>query len=127
MPKEEATNRASGLELITSSMTAIGERRYRDALTSLDEGISKQLASSNEVNAAEFLNRLKTVLAYLDSRLSEDFGEQWETQPYEEDQTQIRCSFCGERKSEERKIIAGPGVFICNECIIRCAAALEKH
>src|SRR6266700_7378324 len=120
MPKEEATNRAGAFELITICMNAIGERRYRDALTSLDEGISKQLASPNEVNATEFLNRFKTLLAYLDSRLSEDFGEQWETQPYEEDQTEIRCSFCGKTEPEVSKIIAGPGVFICNECILSC-------
>lgn len=126
MPKEETTNRASGFELITSCMNAIGERRYRDALTSLDEGISKQLVSPNEVNAAEFLNRFRTLLAYLDSRLSEDFGEQWETQPYEEDQIQIRCSFCGKPEPEVNKIIAGPGVFICNECIGICADALTK-
>lgn len=126
MPKEEATNRVGGFELITICMNAIGERRYRDALTSLDEGISKQLASPNEVNAAAFLNRFKTLLAYLDSRLSEDFGAQWETQPYEEDQAQIRCSFCGKTEPEVDKIIAGPGVFICNECIRTCAGALTK-
>ena len=126
MPEEEATNRASGFEIITSCMNAIGERRYRDALTSLDEGISKQLASPNEVNAAEFLNRLKTLLAYLDSRLSEDFGEQWETLPYEEEQAQIRCSFCGKPEAEVGKIIAGPDVFICDECVRICADTLTK-
>ncbi len=31
-----------------------------------------------------------------------------------------RCSFCGKSKSQERKLIAGPGVFICNDCISKC-------
>ena len=28
-----------------------------------------------------------------------------------------RCSFCGKRQDEVRKLIAGPGVFICDQCI----------
>jgi len=30
------------------------------------------------------------------------------------------CSFCGKRKHEVRKLISGPRVFICNECVARC-------
>jgi ATP-dependent protease Clp ATPase subunit len=29
----------------------------------------------------------------------------------------LYCSFCGKREDEVRKLIAGPTVFICNECI----------
>ena len=29
----------------------------------------------------------------------------------------VRCSFCGKSQSGVEKIVAGPGVFICNECI----------
>ena len=32
----------------------------------------------------------------------------------------VRCSFCGKSGSEVEKVIAGPGVFICNECIGLC-------
>ena len=34
-----------------------------------------------------------------------------------EDNEIIRCSFCGKTQDEVEKIIAGPGVYICNECI----------
>ncbi len=37
------------------------------------------------------------------------------------------CSFCGKSHSEVRKLIAGPGVYICNECIDVCASILEKE
>lgn len=37
------------------------------------------------------------------------------------------CSFCGKSHSEVRKLIAGPGVYICNECITVCATILEKE
>ncbi len=32
----------------------------------------------------------------------------------------MRCSFCGKQRSEVKKLIAGPNVFICNECVELC-------
>jgi ATP-dependent Clp protease ATP-binding subunit ClpX len=37
------------------------------------------------------------------------------------------CSFCGKGHSEVKKLIAGPGVYICNECIEVCSSILEKE
>ena len=37
------------------------------------------------------------------------------------------CSFCGKGHSEVKKLIAGPGVYICNECIDVCSTILEKE
>ena len=37
------------------------------------------------------------------------------------------CSFCGKSHSEVKKLIAGPGVYICNECIEVCPNILEKE
>jgi len=37
------------------------------------------------------------------------------------------CSFCGKSHSEVKKLIAGPGVYICNECIDVCGNILEKE
>ena len=31
----------------------------------------------------------------------------------------FHCSFCGKRRREVRKLISGPRVFICNECVVR--------
>ena len=31
-----------------------------------------------------------------------------------------RCSFCGKGQEEVKKLIAGPSVYICNECIELC-------
>jgi hypothetical protein len=33
---------------------------------------------------------------------------------------QLRCSFCAKPASEVEKVIAGPGVYICNECVRVC-------
>ena len=40
-------------------------------------------------------------------------------------QKNVRCSFCGKSQNEVDRIIAGPGVFICNECIKVCANIVE--
>ena len=34
-----------------------------------------------------------------------------------EDNKNIRCSFCGKTQENVKRIIAGPGVYICNECV----------
>lgn len=36
------------------------------------------------------------------------------------DKEALRCSFCGKPKDEVRKLIAGPSVWICNECVDIC-------
>lgn len=37
------------------------------------------------------------------------------------------CSFCGKSQSEVRKIIAGPGVYICDSCVNVCKAIIERE
>src|SRR5437870_12421635 len=37
------------------------------------------------------------------------------------------CSFCGKSHAEERKLIAGPGVYICDSCINVCKNILDKE
>ena len=37
----------------------------------------------------------------------------------------IRCSFCGKSQDEVNRIIAGPGVYICNECVELCHEIIE--
>src|SRR5712664_470858 len=37
-----------------------------------------------------------------------------------------RCSFCGKDQSQVRKLVAGPGVYICDQCILLCREVLEE-
>ncbi len=39
---------------------------------------------------------------------------------------EIRCAFCGKTQDEVNRIIAGPGVFICNECVELCHEIIEE-
>ena len=43
-----------------------------------------------------------------------------------EDQQPIRCSFCGKRENQAR-LIAGPGVYICSECVEACSDLLRDE
>jgi hypothetical protein len=38
---------------------------------------------------------------------------------------EYRCSFCGKAQTEVRTLVAGPGVFICDECVELCRPIIE--
>lgn len=39
----------------------------------------------------------------------------------------LKCSFCGKSQKQVRKLIAGPGVYICDECIDLCNEIIEEE
>ena len=39
----------------------------------------------------------------------------------------VHCSFCGKSQDEVKKIVAGPGVYICNECVDLCQQIIEQE
>ena len=39
----------------------------------------------------------------------------------------VKCSFCGKPQEVVKKIIAGPGVYICDECIALCQDIIEEE
>ena len=41
-------------------------------------------------------------------------------------ETPYNCSFCGKERAKVKKLIAGPKVYICNECIDLCHSILEE-
>ncbi|MBQ9314828.1 MAG: ATP-dependent Clp protease ATP-binding subunit ClpX [Clostridia bacterium] len=44
-----------------------------------------------------------------------------------EDKKTVRCSFCGKSQESVRRIIAGPGVYICDECVGLCSNIIEEE
>lgn len=45
---------------------------------------------------------------------------------FDENKT-VRCSFCGKPQNKVRKLVAGPNVYICDECINVCASILDDE
>ena len=39
----------------------------------------------------------------------------------------LKCSFCGKSQKEVKKLIAGPAVYICDECIQLCGEIIEEE
>jgi ATP-dependent Clp protease ATP-binding subunit ClpX len=44
-----------------------------------------------------------------------------------EEKGQLKCSFCGKSQEQVRKLVAGPGVYICDECIELCNEIIEEE
>lgn len=44
-----------------------------------------------------------------------------------EDNKSVRCSFCGKPQETVKRIIAGPGVYICDECVGLCSTIIEEE
>ena len=44
-----------------------------------------------------------------------------------DDKGQLKCSFCGKVQEQVKKLIAGPGVYICDECIELCNEIIEEE
>ena len=38
-----------------------------------------------------------------------------------------RCSFCGKHQKDVKRLVAGPGVYICDECVELCCEILEEE
>jgi transcription elongation factor Elf1 len=41
--------------------------------------------------------------------------------------TTLTCSFCGKHQRQAKKLIAGPDVYICNECVDRCVEIIARE
>jgi ATP-dependent Clp protease ATP-binding subunit ClpX len=39
----------------------------------------------------------------------------------------LTCSFCGKHQRQVKTLIAGPGVYICNECVDLCVESIAKE
>ena len=39
----------------------------------------------------------------------------------------VRCSFCGKAQENVRRLVAGPGVYICDECVEICTSIIENE
>ena len=39
----------------------------------------------------------------------------------------LNCSFCGKVQDDVKKLIAGPSVYICNECVDLCNDIIEEE
>lgn len=60
---------------------------------------------------------MKEILRYRGERMAK----------YTDDKNQLKCSFCGKTQEQVKKLVAGPGVYICDECIELCNEIVEEE
>jgi ATP-dependent Clp protease ATP-binding subunit ClpX len=60
---------------------------------------------------------VKEILRYRGERMAK----------YTDDKNQLKCSFCGKTQEQVKKLVAGPGVYICDECIELCNEIVEEE
>ncbi len=101
--------------------------RYEKAFDS----ILKDIGIAKDQNDYEKVKRLiKYLMSVTKSINGETEKEESSPESSKSEATQskmIYCSFCGKNKNEVFKMIAGPSVFICNECIALCQDILYEE
>ena len=115
----------SEFQYVVKCLDSLAQKRYREAMETLGDGLRYQLQASKEVDGRLLLKHMNTVVSYLEHRLAEDLGFSLDDRVnHSEVQVNRRCSFCGMDEKQER-LIAGPAVSICADCIERCAVLIE--
>jgi nucleoid-associated protein EbfC len=64
-----------------------------------------------------------------DEAADDDDDEDYDEEDEDEDGAEgaVACSFCGKSQEEARKLVAGPNVYICDECINLCSQVLREE
>jgi hypothetical protein len=99
-------------------------RSLRDALAAkaVETSHSESLELIAKAFGYENWNILSAKIDAVQPRSSAAAGHQDPTQ-----QKILYCSFCGKNQHEVRKLIAGPGVYICDECVDLCTDIVDEQ
>ncbi len=107
----------------------INAQKYRPALKVFQQAVSNFLESKSAPKRAEVALQLLHISTALEETLKKAYGDRWDAHVpvFSEDGKKTTCSFCGKDESEVLKLIAGPSVHICNECVALCGGILNKE
>lgn len=107
----------------------ISEQKYGDALKTYQQAVANFLDSKTTPKRSEIARQLFQIGSTLEETLKHAFGDKWESEipPFAEDNKLLSCCFCGKDQNEVPKLIAGPTVHICNECVDLCNDILSAE
>jgi ClpX C4-type zinc finger len=129
MGSDEQNDHALRLRFLDSCGKAISQSEYVEGLLDLRKGVQQVLPCAREVDTYQFLTKLLSVLLTLESHLnwgvSENLKSLIRATGKAERGSELKCSFCGKAQYEVLKLIAGPGIYICNECVGICDQILK--
>lgn len=99
----------------------VSDQKYGAALRQFQTAARNFIESKSPPKRGEIAQQLLQIGMALEETLKRAMGEKWDTHvPRFEEDTEASCSFCGKKQNEARKLIAGPAVHICDECVDLC-------
>jgi hypothetical protein len=106
----------------------VNDQKYGAALRLFQQAVGKFLESRSAPKRGEIARELLQIGTALEETLKRAIGDDWDTHipKFDDDAIHAACSFCGKSQSEVRKLVAGPSVHICDECIELCKNILVE-
>jgi len=107
----------------------INGQQYGAALRTFQQAVTNFLDAKSTPKRSEIARQLFQIGSSLEETLKHAFGDKWESQipQFADDHKLLTCSFCGKNQNEVGKLIAGPSVQICNECVRTCDEILTQE
>jgi hypothetical protein len=109
---------------------AISNQEYRNALEILTEGLDDLLENDEQIGNASLIMHFQAIVDELESTLKNTYGDAWGLQAQDagrpRESRKIACSFCKKTQTQVAKIIAGPDVYICDECVEICGQIISE-
>ena len=118
------------IEFLSNCIVEISRREYGSALDTMRTGLLELSQHAAPISTQQLASSLYVVFGALELNLKATFGDGFDQKvavsKSSEVTVEVRCSFCGKERDEVEKIIGGPGVFICNECVSICNEVLSS-
>jgi ClpX C4-type zinc finger len=107
----------------------VNEQKYGPALRLFQEAAGKFLESKSAPKRGEIARELLQIGTALEETLKNAIGDDWDNHvpKFDEENKQVSCSFCGKNQTEVRKLVAGPSVHICDECVDLCKNIIAQE
>jgi hypothetical protein len=103
------------------------DERYEKAFDSILKDIRIAKVQNDYGKVKRLVNYLMSVTKLIIGETEQEDRSPDKSNGEVTQRTMIYCSFCGKKKNEVLKMIAGPSVYICNECINLCQDILHKE
>jgi ClpX C4-type zinc finger protein len=107
----------------------ISGQHYARALKFFQLAVSRFLESKSTPKRTEIARQLLQIGTVLEETLKKAYGARWEQEipQFTDEQSESSCSFCARGEREVRRLIAGPAVQICNECVELCSGIIADE
>jgi hypothetical protein len=107
----------------------VSDQKYGAALRLFQQAVGRFLESKSAPKRGEIARELLQIGTALEETLKRAIGDDWDAHipKFDDDAKPVVCSFCGKNQSEVRKLVAGPSVHICDECVELCKNILAEE